>query len=195
MLRFENQVGGHKDLTVEGGALVVPSPGFVAKPTGYGYWAGEDAFYETLSQRADPLLQWCPAYHGTRVLAGRTHVVMEDLTHGMRRPCVVDIKVGTCTVAPDAAWPKRVSHLLKDRQTTTRSLGLRIIGVRQPPATAGGEAVVREKAYGKRLRPAQVGAALTANARAVIRTLTPIPTPSAGGLCAARVLQRRWRAM
>ena len=116
MLRFENQVGGHKDLTEEGGALVVPSPGFVAKPTGYGYWAGEDAFYETLSQRADPLLQWCPTYHGTRVLAGRTHVVMEDLTHGMRRPCVVDIKVGTCTVAPDAAWPKRVSHLLKDRQ-------------------------------------------------------------------------------
>ena len=43
-------------------------------------------------------------------------------------------KVGTCTVAPDAAWPKRVSHLLKDRQTTTRSLGLRIIGVHQPAA-------------------------------------------------------------
>ena len=75
------------------------------------------AFYETLSKRADPLLQWCPAYHGTRVLAGRKHVVMEDLTHGMRRPCVVDIKVGTCTVAPDAAWPKRVSHLLKDLST------------------------------------------------------------------------------
>ena len=165
MLPFKNQVGGHKELTEEGGALVVPAPGLVAKPTGHGYWAGEDSFYEALSKRADPLLQWCPAYHGTRVLAGRTHVVMEDLTHGMRRPCVVDIKVGTCTVAPDAAWPKRVSHLLKDRQTTTRSLGLRIIGVHQPPAAAGGEAVVRDKAHGKRLRPAQVG-----------RVLPPLPS-------------------
>ena len=158
MLPFKNQVGGHKELTEEGVALMVPSPGLVAKPTGHGYWAGEDSFYETLSKRADPLLQWCPAYHGTRVLAGRTHVVLEDLTHGMRRPCVVDIKVGTCTVAPDAAWPKRVSHLLKDRQTTTRSLGLRIIGVHQPAASTGGEAVVRDKTHGKRLRPAQVGA-------------------------------------
>ena len=111
MQPFKNQVGGHKELTEEGGALVVPSPGLVAKPTGHGYWAGEDAFYETLctpdplTKRADPLAQWCPAYHGTRVLAGRTHVVLEDLTHGMRRPCVVDIKVGTCTVASDAAWP------------------------------------------------------------------------------------------
>ena len=111
MQPFKNQVGGHKELTEEGGALVVPSPGLVAKPTGHGYWAGEDAFYETLctpdplTKRADPLAQWCPTYHGTRVLAGRTHVVLEDLTHGMRRPCVVDIKVGTCTVASDAAWP------------------------------------------------------------------------------------------
>ena len=76
----------------------------------------------------------------------------------MAKPIVLDIKVGTCTVAPDAAWPKRVSHLLKDRQTTTRSLGLRIIGVHQPAASTGGEAVVRDKTHGKRLRPAQVGA-------------------------------------
>ena len=180
MLPFKNQVGGHKELTEEGGALVVPAPGLVAKPTGHGYWAGEDSFYEALSKRADPLLQWCPAYHGTRVLAGRTHVVMEDLTHGMRRPCVVDIKVGTCTVAPDAAWPKRVSHLLKDRQTTTRSLGLRIIGVHQPPAAAGGEAVVRDKAHGKRLRPAQVGAALRECFRPLPSLAPTAPYPLGG---------------
>lgn len=157
---FPHQVGGHKQLSEEGGALVVPAPGLVAKPMGHGYWAGEDAFYDTLSSRADPLLSWCPTYYGTRVLSGRKHLLLEDLTHGMRRPCVVDIKLGTCTVASEAAWPKRVSHLLKDRHTTTRSLGLRIIGVRTPAAAAGGAAVVRDKSYGKRLRPEQMCDAL-----------------------------------
>ena len=161
---YAHQAGGHREqLSEEGGALVVPAPGLVAKPTGHGYWAGEDSFYEAIAATDPELCRWCPAYHGTRTYAGRRHVILEDLTHRMRRPCVVDIKLGTCTVAPDASWPKRVSHLLKDRKTTTRSLGLRIIGTRTPPpAGGGGEAVVRNKDFGKRLRPSQMGGALRA---------------------------------
>ena len=131
-------MAGHKDISHEGGAILVPEPGKIAKPVGRGYFAGEDRFYRELHLHPS-LAAFCPAYFGTQTLAGRDYVILEDLTYGMERPFVVDIKVGTCTVAPDAAWPKRVSHLLKDRQTTTRSLGLRIIGVRHPPAAAGGE--------------------------------------------------------
>ena len=161
---YAHQAGGHREqLSEEGGALVVPAPGLVAKPTGHGYWAGEDSFYEALAATDPELCRWCPAYHGTRTYAGRRHVILEDLAHQMRRPCVVDIKLGTCTVAPDASWPKRVSHLLKDRKTTTRSLGVRIIGTRTPPPAGGdGEAVVRNKDFGKRLRPSQMGCALRA---------------------------------
>ena len=93
---YAHQAGGHREqLSEEGGALVVPAPGLVAKPTGHGYWAGEDSFYEAIAATDPELCRWCPAYHGTRTYAGRRHVILEDLTHGMREPCVMDMKMGT----------------------------------------------------------------------------------------------------
>ena len=127
ILQHPHQVGGHAGLTNEGGALLVAEPGRLAKPVGHGYFAGEDAFYEQL-RPDDALAPFVPAFFGTRCIRGRTCVVLEDVTHGMRAPCIVDIKIGTSTVAPDAGWEKRLSHLRKDRATTTRPLGLRLIG-------------------------------------------------------------------
>ena len=124
---YHMQVAGHKELSHEGGALLVPEPGKLAKPVGRGYFAGEDRFYRALGSYP-ALAEFCPRYFGTRSFGGRDYVVLEDLTHGMARPLVVDIKVGTCTVAPDAPWTKRITHLAKDRATTTRSLGLRVVG-------------------------------------------------------------------
>ena len=84
-----------------------------------------------------------------------TCVVLEDVTHGMRAPCIVDIKIGTSTVAPDAGWEKRLSHLRKDR-ATTRPLGLRLIGA-QTVGAAGDAPLSGAAPWGKALRPEEVG--------------------------------------
>ena len=154
-----HQVGGHAGLTNEGGALLVAEPGRLAKPVGHGYFAGEDAFYEQL-RPDDALAPFVPAFFGTRCIRGRTCVVLEDVTHGMRAPCIVDIKIGTSTVAPDAGWEKRLSHLRKDRATTTRPLGLRLIGAQTVGAAGGAPFERRGKPWGKALRPQEVAAAL-----------------------------------
>ena len=78
----------------------MPEPGKIAKPVGAGYFAGEDLFYRALASYP-ALAEFCPAYSGTMRYGGRDYVVLEDLTYGMQRPLVVDIKIGTCTVAPD----------------------------------------------------------------------------------------------
>ena len=89
---FRNQVAGHVGLTHEGGSIMVPAPGKIAKPVGHGYFAGEDAFYKQLASNP-AFAQFCPAYFGTRSFGGRNFVILEDLTYGMQQPCVVDIKV------------------------------------------------------------------------------------------------------
>lgn len=156
---FENQVAGHKGISHEGGAIVVPEPGKIAKPVGRGYFAGEDDFYEQLATYP-ALAQFCPAYSGTLKRDGRDYVVLEDLTHGMLRPLVVDIKVGTCTVAPDAPWQKRITHLAKDRATTTRSLGLRVVGAQISDRAAQPRTARLGKTWGKALRAEDMSAAL-----------------------------------
>lgn len=158
---FQNQVAGHKGISHEGGAILVPEPGKIAKPVGRGYFAGEDRFYRELHLHPS-LAAFCPAYFGTQTLAGRDYVILEDLTYGMERPFVVDIKVGTCTVAPDAPWTKRMTHLAKDRTTTTRSLGLRIVGAQNHSAgrTARSNPIRIGKRWGKALQPQDMGAAL-----------------------------------
>ena len=158
---FPNQVAGHKGLSHEGGAIVVPEPGKLAKPVGRGYFAGEDRFYRTLSSYP-ALAAFCPAYFGTRSYGGRDYVVLEDLTHGMTRPLVVDMKIGTCTVAPDAPWTKRITHLNKDRATTTRSLGLRIVGAQTAPhdRMGSGGTVRLGKSWGKSIKPGEMSEAL-----------------------------------
>ena len=79
----------------------------------------------------------------------------------MQQPHVVDIKVGTCTVAPDAAWGKRLTHLAKDRATTTRSLGLRVVGAQTSLGKGGEWSPVRlGKVWGKALRAEDMSAAL-----------------------------------
>ena len=148
---FVNQVAGHQGLSHEGGAILVPEPGKIAKPVGRGYFAGEDQFYRAIGSYP-ALASFCPAYFGTRTFGGRDFVILEDITHGMKRPCVVDIKLGTCTVAPDAPWTKRITHLAKDRATTTRSLGLRLIGAQTATAAEDGAPVRLGKPWGKALR-------------------------------------------
>eukprot|EP00049_Salpingoeca_infusionum_P027091 m.30330 g.30330 ORF g.30330 m.30330 type:complete len:390 (+) comp9272_c0_seq1:155-1324(+) len=55
-------------------------------------------------------------------------IVLEDLTSGMEKPCILDLKVGQRTYSDFASPEKRARAILKAKQTTSYETGLRVCG-------------------------------------------------------------------
>lgn len=110
----------------------------------------ELAFYSDALARQSPLLQCMPTWIGT--LNHETHVliVLENVLHGYRRPCVMDVKLGRVLYDEDTPPEKRARMDKVTAETTSGSLGWRIVGLQMAgkPKT--------ERAYGRSLSAATV---------------------------------------
>lgn len=139
-LLFSDDSKGHGEIVKEGTKLLKPTKVFEAE------------FYEQISSRLPDLVPFIPAYFGRKLVDGSNkhirlqhvfdyylielgsltvtlHIVLEDLTLPFKKPCVLDIKMGTCLFPDWCPEAKKLQRQEMAAKTTTGSIGIRICGM------------------------------------------------------------------
>ena len=84
----------------------------------------------------------------TRTIVSK-FILLEDLTQHMKKPCALDLKMGTRQYGVDASVTKQRSQRTKCQKTTSMALGVRICGLKTWNKTYY---IKRDKYFGRRVK-------------------------------------------
>jgi len=139
--KFEHQTAGHE------GSILKKGTDKLMKPVA----ANEISFYEGFYKQFPNMHPHLPIYYGHEKRDDKTYIILEDLTSKFKKPCIMDIKMGTSSVGEDATPEKKASMGAKDAKTTTTKIGIRLSGLRvYHPTKSAYE--VRDKDFGKKVK-------------------------------------------
>ena len=105
--------------------------------------------------------------------------MLENVTANHSKPCILDLKVGTCLWFPHDSYRKRRNHEQKVKNTTSKSLGLRLHGLQIYDSTRD-KYLYRDKFYGRKLTVDQL-------VETVARFLDSADSRLRDGICGALV--------
>ncbi|WZN59643.1 inositol polyphosphate multikinase [Chloropicon roscoffensis] len=141
-----HQIAGHLFSHGKVGSLVCDS-GFFYKPLQAGpREERERGLYEAVKASAEAdsdeeeatttsssllrdLSGFVPAFYGVLEMGGITYMKLEDVCKRYDRPCLIDVKIGYQTWCPRETEEHISRRIVKDRQTTTKTLGFKVCGM------------------------------------------------------------------
>ncbi|GAO47072.1 hypothetical protein G7K_1284-t1 [Saitoella complicata NRRL Y-17804] len=177
---FESQVAGHEGLLEDDTGLLLIKPCTKTEVRFYDESVNHPELREwmpaymgslqlglpeNVSREMIPEEASIPAIEDDKGGGGRPNkkleqaVVLENLTNGFKRPCVMDIKLGSRLWADDATPEKQARMEQVSRNTTSGVMGMRITGMRVWRAEQCSFEVF-PKSYGKSLTALTLPAAL-----------------------------------
>ena len=150
-VRLSDQVAGHPGIYKAKGVIIKPCT------------QEELNFYASVTAAKHAIMEYIPKFMGTlkstqlpdQQSKHEVAMVLKDIEHGFKKPCVMDIKLGKVLASPVATAEKKARLEKVSNETTSGSVGLRIAGMKVWE-TEKNEPTMYGKEYGRSLTSSNI---------------------------------------